>query len=318
MKVLVVDHAHSVVCGIHDLGVRIAGNLNQSKILEVVHVDLRDTNDWCNALDRYTHPDAVIVNYRQDLMPWVPGVLDMVHCPTFAVLHNYSPDTVHARAADLLRAGFDHVLVLDPTVAPTDPLVHAVGRPIPDTVEHPRQPGPPMIGSFGFAFPHKGFDQVATEINDQLDQATYALHMPEAFFNGVNGAELYTDGILKACEAAITKPAIDLWYTNDHIDGPNLVHRLARNDVNCLFYTPGQPDAGLSSALDYLIAARRPIITSDCAMFAHADGYAATWPHHRLADVLDNHDAWQHRADMLYEQTVDRFATDIEQIVSEL
>lgn len=308
MTILVVDHGHSTVCGIHDLGVRIADRLG------AVHADC---STWAHYqwLCQSHQPDAVIVNYRRDLMPWWSRTWEI---PELAVLHNYSPDTVGARAADLLTAGFDHVLVLDPTVTPTDPRVHAVGRPILDTVEHARQPGPPMIGSFGFAFPHKGFDQVAAEINDQLGQATFALHMPEAFFNGVNGAELYTEGILKACHAAITKPAIDLWYTNDHIDGPDLVNRLAQNDVNCLFYVPGQPDAGLSSALDYLIAARRPIMTSDCAMFRHADGYAATWPHHRLGDVLDNYHAWQARADMLYEQTVNGFADDMADILDSL
>lgn len=274
MTVLVVDHGHSTRCGIRDLGVRIAERLG------AIHVDCNSEEAYRNEL--HTHrPDTVIVNYRADLMPWwrpVPYI-------EFAVLHQYGPTTVDARAAELLNRGFDHVLVLDPTVTPQDPRVHAVGRPLPPEPS----PGivPPSdhvrVGSFGFAFPHKGFADVAAEVAI-IPDAVYALHMPEAHFNGANGAHMFTHGILNDIHDHIRGDVLD--FSNDELTPQQLVDWLAGNTVNCLLYAPGQPDAGLSSALDYLIAARRPILVSEAEMFGAAQGQAAVWPHVRLADML--------------------------------
>lgn len=319
-RLLVVDHAHSRVCGIHDLGQRIAECLKQSTMLEVTHLDIADVNGWRNAL-AIVQPDVVIVNYRPDLMPWIPTALDLAYdlpITMFAVLHQYEAATADQRAHEILAYGFHHIIALDPMLEPTEPRLHAVGRPILPSVEHYGATDDPVaVGSFGFAFPHKGFDQVAAEINDQCDEAFYTLHMPEAYFNGANGAELYTPAILDACRNKITKPGIELWYTNDHITEDELIERLSRNDVNCLLYHPGQPDAGLSSAVDYLIAARRPMLLSEADMF-RAVPDAPRWPTTRLGDILDNYDKYQREADELYDWHAGRFLADIESLVAAL
>jgi hypothetical protein len=348
IRVLVVNHAHTLVCGVHDIGVRIADCLRHSTQLEVTHLDVVDANGYRNAL-AIVEPDVVIVNYRPDLMPWVPDALRDTRyanrVTSFAVLHQYEEATADARAQAILADGFDHVLALDPLLRPTEPRLHAVGRPIPETVDYRTlddvtdRAVSPYIGSFGFAFPHKGFVDVAREIAALDRPAVYNLHMPEAYFNGANGAPLYTDGILGEVAAAFGGNLdIRLMYTSDHLAERELVNRLAMNDVNCLLYHPGQPDAGLSSALDYLIAARRPMLLSEADMFRHAsypnitnstnpdhertdypwiDGYAE-WPRERLGDVLDHYDVYQQLADDLYSWHHGRLVADIERIVAAL
>lgn len=330
-RVLIVNHAHSAVCGIHDLGVRIAGCLRRSTELEVNHLDVADANGWRNAI-AITESDVIIVNYRPDLMPWVPYVLNAdVDPPVFAVLHQYEESTADARAGAILAEGFDRVLALDPLLEPADPRVHAVGRPIPETVEHTNEVtrSTTRIGSFGFAFPHKGFTSVASEVAALHSPAVYNLHMPEAYFNGAQGGSLYTPAILADIAGTFNgRPDIDLCHTAEHLAERELVKRLSMNDVNCLLYHPGQPDAGLSSALDYLIAARRPMLLSEASMFRHAyfddqfPGMEITgtplWPATRLSDVLAEYEIWRHWADELYAWHHGRLVADIERIVGAL
>lgn len=296
MNVLVVDHGHSTRCGIRDLGVRIAERLGAA------HADCNSQQEYIDAC--YTHEaTAVIVNYRADLMPW----WHVSVFPALAILHQYGPTTVDAHARALLSAGFSGVLVLDPTVKPADPRVHAVGRPLPPapSLFAGTPPDEPRIGSFGFAFPHKGFADVATEVAT-IPNATYALHIPEAYFNGVEGGDLYRPGILADIGNRMPDGGrLDVtWHDRDPGD---LVDWLAGNTVNCLLYAPGQPDAGLSSALDYLIAAGRPMLVSSAEMFAAAQGRAAVWPDSRLADVLDNLPDWEAQAADLLDDTAGHF-----------
>lgn len=314
-RVLVVNHSHSVVCGIHDLGKRIYGCLMHSNDLGVSYADCSTETEYRAAVALY-NPGAVIVNYRADLTPWATAPVDAT---TFAVLHQYEEATADIHAAELLRY-FDHVLVLDPGLHPSDSRVHAVGRPIP-LADETTPPAIPKwlqeIGSFGFAFPHKGFAAVAAEIADQCHNAEFNLHMPEAFFNGTNGQPLYTDGIIAACLEALAKPEFLLNHTSDHIGERGLVARLSLNDVNCLLYVPGQLDAGLSSALDYLIAARRPMLLSKADMFRVVPD-VPRWPDARLGDILADYDKYQQQADELYESMAGQFVRDIEKIVAEL
>lgn len=297
MTVLVVDHGHSTRCGIRDLGVRMAARLGAP------HVDCNSAAEYDAAVGEHA-PDAIIVNYRPDLMPWWRPTATV----EFAVLHNYSPATVDVRTGELFARGFDRVLVLDPTVHPTDPRVHAVGRPLPAWPNRllPVAPGAdkPRIGSFGYAFPHKGFADVAAEVAIN-PPATFVLHMPEAYFNGAGGQPLFTAGIL----ADIHLHAFE--FSGHEMEPGELVEWLAGNTVNCLLYAPGQSDAGLSSALDYLIAACRPMLVSSAEMFAAAQGRAAVWPDVRLADVLTDLDHWKAQASDLLTITVGRFEDDV-------
>jgi hypothetical protein len=328
-RVLVVNHAHSIICGIHDIGKRIHDCLCYSTQLEIGYAECGSTDQYFDAYGAYD-PDVVIVNYRADLMPWWPQAYGSGDAQEWAVLHQYEESTADVRASVLLPL-FDHVIALDPLLQPKLERLHAVGRPVPETVSlnedrNHYETWTPRIGSFGFAFPHKGFVDVAREIATLDQPAVYNLHMPEAYFNGAQGQRLYTDGILAPILGEISNHDVGLVHTAEHLAERELVNRLAMNDVNCLLYHPGQPDAGLSSALDYLIAARRPMLLSSADMFRHA-WYgnpaeplcgAAYWPIARLSDVLEEHERLQQLADALYAWHHGRLVADIERIVSEL
>lgn len=316
-RLLVVNHGHSHVCGIHDLGLRLHRCLAASDKFDVDYAACANTVEFEAATDGY---DAVIVNHRDDLTPWAATPLPV---PKIAVLHQYEEATADFRAA-WLQNRFDWIIALDPTLKPQYPRLVAVGRPIPDTLPglHPywrRGINPITIGSFGFAFPHKGFADVAQEIAEQCSDVIYNLHMPEAFFNGAEGLPIYTDAIIKDCFARMQDGEThrELRVSIDHRPETDLVALLAANDVNCLFYAPGQPDAGQSSALDYLIAARRPMLLSEASMFRSAWN-APRWPATRLGDVLANYGHYQEAADRLYAWHHGRLANDIEALMEKI
>jgi hypothetical protein len=297
--ILVVDHDHTTVCGIHDLGLRLTHRLAELPNLNVVHIDCGDAETYGQAIGEH-FPDVTIVNYRPDLMPWWQ-VAPYGAETRVGVLHQYEAATADQRATALLAHGFDYILALDPQLPVPYQLdgtrIVTVGRPLPIRSWNATRPQTPAIGSFGFAFPHKGFGQVAREIANTLPAATYRLHMPEAYFNGARGQPLYTDAIIHDIESHLAHTDIDVRHTADHLPERRLVDWLSANDVNCLLYQPGQPDAGLSSALDYLIAAGRPALISDCEMFRADLGTLARWPTFHLPDILDHWD--EHRARMI-------------------
>lgn len=299
MKVLVVNHAHSEICGIYDIGLRFTQRLNEAGI-DAQHIAANDQITFINCATVF-QPDVTIFNYREDLMPWVIG-LPARFGRHLAVIHNYTVDTFALRSG-MLRHVFDGVVAFDTEVTSDDPMVFSVPRPLPHAVEVPELDDTIRIGSFGFAFYHKRFDLVAAEA-DTLDRGVFELLMPEAFFNGALGNSLFTDNILDSCRASM-HPGVEFHHVRDYIPSREVVWRLAHNHVNCLLYAPGQPDAGLSSALDFLIAARRPILVSTATMFTHGQKAVAYYPQYRVLDVLRHRAGWECRVADLYRTTVD-------------
>lgn len=311
-KILIVNHAHSQVCGIHDLGRRLAQRLAASHALDIGYVDANDVPTFVAFYDEFW-PDVVIVNYREDLMPWVVPAMGRVPAAKVAIMHNYDTHTAAATAGRLVSYGFDYALAFDPTLSPAPRLI-VTGRVLPITVDHSDTSEFPRIGSFGFAFPHKRFDLVAQAIADAgITRGVFALHMPEAYFNGANGGSLYAPEIVERCRQLLP-PGVELEYTSDHANERDVVAQLATNDINCLLYEPGQVDGGRSSALDYLIAARKPILVSGAAMFDHARDIVGTWPDVTIAEMSQHLYTWGERVDEYYWSAAGQVVHDIERI----
>jgi hypothetical protein len=302
INVLYVNHAWSEVCGVHDLGKRHARLIALGEDIALSYVECNDMATYDRAMEDGDF-DAVIINFMPGIMPWVTDAIKRHRATRIAVIHNYQHDTIDQVAADHHRL-FDFMLALDPSLVATNPWVLVTDRPLPDTVRLGPLPDIPRIGSFGFAFPHKNFQAVAAEIAVTLQVGVFDLHMPEAYFNGAGGQDLYTPGILRQIEEIFDgHPGLSVHHTAGHLTPDEVVARLAQNTVNCLFYVPGQHNAGLSSALDYLVAARRPVMVTDCAMFAHFDRACAHFPATRLREVLDDHRFWSQQVDAVYKDS---------------
>jgi hypothetical protein len=319
VRILVINHAHSVVCGIHDLGLRLHARIAEQDEHIVSYAECVDGCGWDAALERYS-PDLIVVNYRGDLTGWATNAWrGPSNATTAGIVHNYLPETADIYSYQLHAAGFDWAIFLDQDLPLTDGQAAQLGRPLPrggPTALFRNEP--PVIGTFGFAFPHKQFHLVTREVNERLPEAEIQLHIPEAYFNGASGDVLYGPGIVDASGTEAINPRIVISHTNEHLPPDALVQRLTLPEVNCLFYAPGQPDAGLSSALDYLISARRPILVTDCAMFRHGRDRVALWPSTHVDEILEDWNTHQLNTEHLFSYHVEWFRSNLHQFLERL
>lgn len=308
--ILVVNHGLHQVCGVHDLGRRLYHAIPDS--IASVYVEGNDAADlvtWISSV----MPRVVLVNYRADLMPWMDAAIGQASGPLcVAVAHNYEPHTLAALHQRHQQVGFDLTLALEPQSADVPGVVWS-GRPMPPPtrIEIPAAQSV-TVGSFGFAFGHKRFDLVAREVAALGEPAVLRLHAPTAHFGG---SDEQTEAVVASVRAELVGSDVTLSATFNHHGSHSLVDMLARCHVNCLLYDPGQPDAGLSSALDYLLAAGRPILVSEASMFRHALPAALTWPEHRLVDVLADQDRHAVNVRERYDQLTQGYATGIRQLL---
>lgn len=300
--ILVVNHGLHHVCGIHDLGRRLYEAIPDN--ITKAYAEPANPGEYEAAVEAAA-PRVVLVNYRADLMPWARGA----DAFSVAVAHNYEPPTLAALAHQHRSAGFDVTLALEPQCADTADVVWS-GRPLPPPLRWAGEGASVTIGSFGFAFPHKRFDLVAREVAT-LDDAMFRLHCPTAHFGG---SPAQTEAVAASVMAELPDPR-RVTITTDHRPALEVVRLLSQCTANALLYEPGQPDAGLSSALDYLLAAGRPILVSEASMFRHALPAAVTWPTRTLADVLADLDRHTVNVRERYDQLSAGYVSGIRQLL---
>lgn len=314
--ILFVNHGIDPRCGVHNFGVRYFNAVKESK-----H-DIRYVE--CNSLEQFLgirdvlNPSAVIINYMPATMPWVnrsirkPGMLSL------SLHHLYDS----ANVSDVMNqysSIFDHMIILDPAVKSSDPRIHALSRPIPPSPEVVRELGDPVrIGTFGFALPHKQIPLIAREVNRCFDSAVIHLHMTEAFFNGANGAPVHSPAIMAACKAEITKPGISIVHSDQFLADDEVVELLSKNDINALFYDLPPSNIGRSSSLDFMIAARRPILTTKSNSFEHAFGGLAFLGEKSFSDIIADYPHYLKQADDLYYGMESDLLTETDSLLEEI
>lgn len=296
-KVLYINHGHGDRCGVWSYGWRHYQTLCGDENYTFVYAEVCQESDFDEAY-RNHKPDVIIFNYAHIVMPWVGPQLQRYPGVKFCMQHNYdqsSLDSIH----NGYRGIFDYVVVLDPTITSIPGKVFALGRPIPVYTPHQEfeHDGEIHIGSFGFALHHKQFPLLMREVNSCFDNAVLNLHMTEGRF-----AAGFSTGILDSIKAEITKPGVRLNHTNAYLSEDDVVELLAQNHINALFYSWPPDNAGLSSSTDFMIAAQRPILVSDCAMFNHIRRGSFQYPLVTFTDILGDFRNCELEATMLYER----------------
>lgn len=298
-RVLYVNHGHGDRCGVWNYGDRHFKALESDGEFTFVSVNVVSEEEFDQAF-REVNPGVVIFNYAPIVMPWVGPQISRYRVPKIVMVHNYEQSTLSS-IADNYAGMFDYVACLDPTIVTGDYRVFALSRPIPEfnaPASEFTPDGDIQIGSFGFALHHKQFPLMMREINRCFDTATFNLHMTEGRF-----AAGLTQPILEACLAEITKPGIKLNHTADYLSEDEVVAKLAKNHINALFYNWPPHNAGLSSSTDFLIAAQRPMLLSDCAMFNHVRVGSFQYPNVTFTDILEDLRNCELEAANLYART---------------
>lgn len=204
-----------------------------------------------------------------------PAVIARIPAPKFTVVLELAPgDPLQLVPPNV----FDAYIALDPGAEKTE-TIYPFPRPLdgaPRTqTEPPRDV--PVIGSFGFPTPGKGFDVVVAAVNAEFERAIVRINAPAGDF-------VFTDAIHRTNYARyledlcrrVAKPGIEVRFSYGFLTPDELVDWCSENDLNCFMYNRAQP--GLSATTDQAIISGRPLVTSSNDTFRHIHQYIPPYP----------------------------------------
>ena len=272
--ILYVNYGVTKECGVYDLGLRHYNSIKDIEGYKVEYAEVNNLQQYKEALFYY-NPDAVVMNYLAGLSTWFQNRVG--GCPMFCVPHDMRENDWNLFRRDDL---FDFYIILDKNISEGYKILKT-NRPLKEfeNVDY-YQNKIPKIGSFGFALTHKNFNLIVREVNKTFDEAEINFHMPKAYYDFEN----QTNQVIHDCKIEITKPGIKLNITTDFLSEDEVINQLHHNDINCLFYDGGR-DLGISSSLDFLISAQKPILITESPMFRSFSGELPTFPTYSLEDI---------------------------------
>jgi len=248
-------------CGVHQFGKATAAALTKSKRFNFIYLECSDVTGsakYLDALQRFK-PVAVIYNWHPQTMCWLSEhLLDEVnrllpHLKHGGIVHDEPPPIRQLCA----------IIHCDPTFRERG-RHFKVGRLLPPYI--PKREAPAnIVGSFGFAFENKGFPRLVEKVNAEFEAATIRLHIPYAQYGDADGQRARK--ILEDC-LQHAKEGIVIQASHHFMEPYELLDWLAGNTINCFFYDRLE-GRGISSVLDFAIAARRPVAITNSCMFRH-------------------------------------------------
>ena len=283
-KILFVSHKKAR-CGVYEFGKKITDVLALSKKYQFIRAECSSMDELQDTI-RKNNPAAIIYNYHPSVLPWVVTKINgafyrsniaSIKIPQIGIIHEITQDVADAatayrkkflfgRGSHLINTLFDFYIAPDPTLLLLNPLVYKTGRLVPKYKNTFQPPTTPTIGSFGFATPGKGFEEIVQLVQGEFDKAIIRFNIPAADFGDKNGENARI--VEERCKALITKPGIQLIVTHDFLDDASVTDFLAQNTANVFLYK-NSGARGLSSAIDFAMAVQRPIAVSDSTMFRH-------------------------------------------------
>ena len=238
---------------------------------EAFSIDYIEIEPGCKEIpDGY---DILLFNYHHITMSWF-GKRDIQMLPGIKltiVLEVLPDDPFCLCPSDY----FDGYVVLDPTIKDDFKKVFSFPRPldlIKPTIKY-KKGKVPVIGSFGFATPGKGFEKVIDAVNNEFDRAVVRINIPYGTY--VNDSEK-TAKLLGAECIARAKSGIEVKITHDYMSKQELVDWCASNTLNCFLYDRDLP--GLSATTDQAILSLRPLSVSNNETFRHITQYIPAYP----------------------------------------
>ena len=186
------------------------------------------------------------------------------------------------------RDVFDGFIALDPA-APEVDNIFAFPRPLEG---EPRRAisasrDIPVIGSFGFGTPGKGFELLVAAVNQAFERAVVRINVPSGTYTGSTDVihwQEYPKYLAALCKR-IAKPGIEVRFTHEYMTPEQLLDWCSENDLNCFMYTRRQ--SGLSATTDQAIMSGRPLLTLSNDTFRHIHRYIPPYPVIGLREAIE-------------------------------
>lgn len=261
MNIFIINHSVEN-CGVYQYGKRFGNIATKSKNYNFMYYEMNSQEELENYYEEHK-PEAIIYNYLGGTMPWVTEKLVQkyrdLQVKQYLIVHNVGYATF-----------FDYYLHQHPYYEHVDANNFALARPLFDykPVEIKRDDDVLHVGSFGFGFRVKYFDQICRIVNEQLSyrKVQINLHLTSSHFcpNANDIASIKQD-----CLNAITHDNIKLNMTHDFLTDDEMLNFLYQNDLNIFFYQNYGGYNGISSTVDYALSVKKPLAICRSNMFAH-------------------------------------------------
>jgi hypothetical protein len=286
-KILFVSHKKAQ-CGVYEFGKNITDVLQYSKRYQFIRVECSSLTELQTAITENA-PAGIIYNYIPSVLPWVAtkivpklyqNNIASIQIPQIGIIHeitqhvadtaaNYKKKLLFDEVSHFSNSLFDFYIAPDPTLLLRNPLLYKTGRLIPAYQNKFPVSSKPIIGSFGFGTPQKGFEKIVQLVQQEFDEAVIRLNIPAADFGG-DEEGVNARAIAARCKAMIIKPGIQLIVSHEYMDNKTMLDFLAQNTVNVFLYEHDETSGkGLSSAVDNAMAVQRPVAISNSVTFRH-------------------------------------------------
>lgn len=309
MNILLINHDIKN-CGVYQYGKRVGKILENSTKHNFIYLELDNLKDFEDNVSQYT-PEIIIYNHLSGTMPWMSeqvaqtmrdnGIIQLL------LVHNVNYSTF-----------FDYYLHQDPYYL-SDDKNFSICRPLFNYVPKTNKSKNNIlkIGSFGFGFRVKYFDEICRIVNEQLydEKVEIRLHLTHSHFcNNSNDIE----AIENDCFNRISSPNIKLKFTNDFLTDDEMLDFLYENDLNIFFYQDYPSYNGISSTIDYALSVKTPIAICKSRMFSHIMDVTPSIcvEDNYLIDIIKN--GFKPLEEKYKMWTPDKFIHRIENIISEI
>ena len=269
-------------CSIFESGKMIYSCIQSSSAYDIDYLEIGDGD--IRTLPAY---DFYAFNYHPYTMPWL-DLDDVAKLPglklTFVL--EVLPNDPFALCPP---NKFDAYCPLDPTVVHPAKNVYPFPRPLEEAPDLPayEEKEVPLIGSFGFATPGKGFELVVQAVNHEFERAHVRINIPAGTFADDVCWKLfrrnYAGYLAELCQK-VAKPGVTVEVTHSFMDKTQLINWCGQNTLNCFLYSRFQP--GLSATTDQAITSGRPLAVSTNETFRHIHAYLPAYPYRSLKESI--------------------------------
>jgi hypothetical protein len=281
MEVFLVNHKVQN-CGVYQFGKRVSNILSISTENKYRYFEL-DNNESLLAEIYKFNPAIIIYNHLEGTMPWVNestvGDIRNKGIKQGLLVHNINYANY-----------FDFFFHQDPYFSKIDQKNFALPRPLFDYSPKKREDNLDtiMIGSFGFGFKVKHFDEICRRVvkDFKRDKVQVNLHITESFFSPNKHV---IDEIENKCLKILKRDNHQLKVTRDFKSDEGILDFLANQDLNIFLYEKYKQYNGISSTIDYALSAQRPLAINKSIMFSHLSDIKPSIyiEDHRLRDIME-------------------------------
>lgn len=178
---------------------------------------------------------------------------------------------------------FDHHLILDPTLIPSQNNIHPFPRPLAGYRKvdlYTEIPQIPIIGTHGLATDNKNHVKIMQQASSEFEYSIFRMNMPIATYMG----EHFARKIIEDCSQ--NKPEnVMLVVTHTYFQDRNaLIRWCSQNDLNAFFYYRDEP--GIAAATDEALLSGSPICVTDNKHFRHLFDFIEPFPKWSLSDCI--------------------------------